>query len=79
MKNFKYLAAIGLIGIMSTFLMACGKTDSASNGSNSYAVSDKASSIQTVQVLDSYTGMAKEADKSDGVFYNVKFLVDKAK
>lgn len=35
--------------------------------------------IQTVQVLDSYTGMAKEADKSDGVFYNVKSLVDKAK
>lgn len=61
MKNFKYLAAIGLIGIMSTFLMACGKTDSAGNGSNSHAVSDKASS--NVNEIDTQTKNCIELSK----------------
>lgn len=33
--------------------------------------------IKTVQVLDSYTGMAKEKNKPEGVFYNIKSLIQK--
>lgn len=66
MKNFKYLAVIGLIGIMSTSLTACGKINSADNGSNSSAVSDKSFSdaaSSNVNEIDTQTKNCVELSK----------------